>query len=371
MTIPLLDLATQYENLREELTPALERVLQTGHFILGEEVDLFEEKFAAFCSADYCVSVASGTDALHLALRALNIGPGDEVLVPANTFAATAFAVAYTGATPVFVDVRPTDFNLDPELIESALTPHTKAIIPVHLYGHPADMDAILEIAKRKGLSVVEDACQAHGALHRRRPAGSIGDLGCFSFYPGKNLGAYGDGGAIVTNNADLANKLRLLRNYGQRTKNVHTMVAYNSRLDTLQAAVLLVKLNYLDDWNERRRSIAAQYREQLADADIILPRELPDVRHVYHQFVIQHAQRDELMSRLKAQGVSTGIHYPVPLNQAAPFVAARTVPHGVPVCTALAQRIVSLPMFPELTDDQVSTVTEAISTATLATQNA
>lgn len=361
MTIPLLDLKIQYEALREEIVSSLERVMERGHFILGEEVEIFEEKFAANCAATHCVSVASGTDALHLALRALGIGPGDEVLVPANTFAATAFAVAYVGATPVFVDVDPTTFNLDVSLIESALTEQTRAILPVHLYGQPADMDAILDIARRNDLFVVEDACQAHGAEYRGQRVGAIGDAGCFSFYPGKNLGAYGDGGAIVTNNGELAEKLRLLRNYGQRAKNVHSILAYNSRLDTMQAAVLLVKLNHLDDWNERRRAVAETYRRLLQSSDLVLPQEAVDVRHVYHQFVIQHDDRDLMIKHLNARGVATGIHYPVPLNQAAPFVALRTVPDGVPVATALAQRILSLPIYPELTDDQIATVVDAI----------
>ncbi len=371
MTIPLLDLATQYEALRHELVPAMERVLRLGHFILGEEVELFEDKFADYCGGHYCVSVSSGTEALHLTLRALGIGPGDEVIVPANTFAATAFAVAYTGASPVLVDVNPVDFNLDVSLIEQAITPRTKGIIPVHLYGQPAEMDDILDIAKRNNLVVVEDACQAHGANYRGRPVGALGDAGCFSFYPGKNLGAYGDGGAVVTNDAQLAEKLRLLRNYGQRTKNVHSMLAYNSRLDTIQAAVLLVKLSYLDEWNERRRAIATSYRERLANADVLLPQEKPGVRHVYHQFVVQHPERDRLLEHLKQQGVMAGIHYPVALNQAAPFVSARTVPEGVPICTALARRILSLPMYPEMTDEQIALVAESIGSLECAPLNA
>lgn len=359
--IPLVDLAAQYEDIRDEVIPAMERVMRSARFILGEEVELFEERFAAYCGADHCVGVSSGTEALHLALRALDIGPGDEVITTANTFAATAFAIAYTGASPVLVDVQASDYNMDVALLRRAITSRTKAIVPVHLYGQPAEMGAILAVANEHGLHVVEDACQAHGARYRNRPVGSLGDAGCFSFYPGKNLGAYGDGGAVVTNRRDLLDRLRSLRNYGQHTKGVHSALGFNSRLDTLQAAVLLVKLNYLDTWNERRRVIAEMYGDQLSGCDVVLPAENPGVRHVYHLYIVQHEQRDDLLAHLKTRDIACGIHYPIPLHQAAAFASARTVPEGVPVCTALSRRILSLPIYPEMNDAQVEQVVDGV----------
>ena len=357
MNIPLVDLVGQYEQLREDLSPAIEKVLARAHFILGGEVAQFEEEFAAFCEADHCVGVASGSDALHLALRALGVGPGHEVITVANTFAATAFAIAYTGATPVFVDVARHDYNIDASLIERAVTERTKAIVPVHLYGQPADMDAILSIARRHDLKVVEDACQAHGARYGRRRVGGLADAGCFSFYPGKNLGAYGDGGAVTTNDPELAEKIRLMRNYGQRAKNEHSMLGFNSRLDTLQATVLSIKLRHLEEWNEKRRAVARRYGELLAGSAVELPLERPGVRHVYHLYVIQHKRRDELLLHLKELGIYCGIHYPKPLHRAAPFRSARTVPEGVPVSTELSERILSLPVYPELSEEHVREV--------------
>jgi len=359
--IPLLDLVAQYENIRDELLPSVHRVMQNANFILGEEVDCFEDKFAAFCGTDHCVGVSSGTEALHLALRVLDIGPGDEVITAANTFAATAFAISYTGASTVFVDVNEDDYNINVDLIEKAVTSRTKAIIPVHLYGQPAGMIAIRRIAERHGLKIVEDASQAHGALVGKQPVGSLGDIGCFSFYPGKNLGAYGDGGAIVTNQPKLADKIRLLRNYGQPTKNVFTTLGYNARLDTLQAAILLVKLNHLEYWTQRRRDIADRYRELLSDRFVNLPLENAHTRHVYHLFVIQHEHRDELLEYLREREIFCGIHYPTPLSEAALFKTARTVPEGVPVSSRITRRILSLPMYPELSDEQIRTVAEAV----------
>jgi dTDP-4-amino-4,6-dideoxygalactose transaminase len=367
MHIPFLDLVAQYESIRDELMPAIQQVLDSAQFILGEDVELFEDKFAAFCGADHCVSVSSGTEALHLSLRALGIGPGDEVITAANSFVATAFAIAYTGATPVFVDVDPQSYNIDVNLIEQAVTSRTKAILPVHLYGQPADMDAILSVAHKHGLRTVEDACQAHGAEYQGRRVGALGDAGCFSFYPGKNLGAYGDGGAILTNDRALAQKLRLLRNYGQQTKNQHTMLGYNSRLDTIQAAVLLVKLNHLEEWTEQRRTIAARYRALLSDPGIGLPQEKSGVRHVYHLFVIQHDQRDELIAYLRTRNIFCGIHYPTPLPDAPPLQTAHTVPNGVPVSTSLAQRILSLPIYPELDETAIAEIVDAVKSFSVA----
>lgn len=361
MTVPFMDLVTQYQDIRNEVIPVVEKVMCKGQFILGEEVDSFEKEFARYCGAKYCVGVSSGTEALHLALRALKIAPGDEVITAANTFAATAFAISYAGARPVFVDVNATDHNIDVNLIEAAITQRTRAIIPVHLYGQPADMDRVLGVARRHGVQVIEDACQAHGAEYKGLRVGSLGDVGCFSFYPGKNLGAYGDGGAIVTNSGEVAEEIRLLRNYAQRKKNVHSAVGFNSRLDTIQAALLLVKLRHLDKWNEKRRAAAREYRKLLSGSNIVIPSERPGVRHVYHLYVIQHERRDELLTHLKSQGIFCGIHYPMPLNQQGPYLSARTVPEGVPVSAKLSKNILSLPMFPEITKEQIVRVVEAM----------
>jgi dTDP-4-amino-4,6-dideoxygalactose transaminase len=361
MVVPLVDLVIQYRNIREEILPAIEKVMSRGAFILGEELGLFEEEFARYCGASHCVGVGSGTDALFLALRALGIGAGDEVLLPANTFVATAFAVSFTGATPVFVDVDRKDYNIDVTLIEGAITEKTKAIVPVHLYGQPAEMDEIVRLAKKYDLRVVEDACQAHGARYGDRPVGSLGDIGCFSFYPGKNLGAYGDGGAIVTNRPEIAEKVRHLRNYAQKEKNVHPFLGYNSRLDSLQAAILRVKLRHLESWTENRRAAAKLYDERLSAAGIDIPAVNPGCRHVYHLYVIQHDVRDELIQSLREQSIFCGIHYPLPLHRQEPYRIAKTVPRDLPVSSEASGKIVSLPMFPELTKEQVEHVTRGI----------
>jgi dTDP-4-amino-4,6-dideoxygalactose transaminase len=360
-SIPLVDLATQSRNIKEEVMRRMSDVIDAGRFILGEEVGEFEQVFAKYCGVDHCVGVANGTDALQLALRALDIGEGDEVITAGNSFAATAFAIAYVGARPIFVDIDPEDFNIDVELVESAITSRTKAIIPVHLYGQAARMRELREIADRHGLKIVEDAAQAHGAESHGQRCGSFGDIGCFSFYPGKNLGAWGDGGATVTNDPALAEKLRLLRNYGQRVKNRHDLLGYNCRLDTLQACVLLAKMNYIESWTEQRREIAQWYREALADTDLLLPVEREDARHVYHLFVIRHPQRDALMRGLAERKIFCGVHYPHPLPTAQPFLDAVTLPLGLPVCTQLAGEILSLPMYPEMTQAHVAMVSDAI----------
>lgn len=357
----MVDLATQSRNLKEDVLAAMGDVIDDAQYILGREVDLFEEEFAAYCGAKFCVGVANGTEALHLALRAFDIGPGDEVITAGNSFAATGLAIVYAGATPVFVDVDPVDYTINVELLEEAITGRTKAIIPVHLYGQTARMAAILDIADRYGLKVIEDAAQAHGAEHDGRRAGALGDAGGFSFYPGKNLGAFGDGGAVVTDDPSVREQLKLLRNYGQRVKNVHSRLGFNSRLDTLQAAVLLVKLRHLDEWTRRRRMVAEWYRELLSDIDLILPEERSDARHVYHLFVVRHPERDLLIHHLRERGIHSGVHYPHPLHRAAPFLDARTVPRGLPVSCRLAEQILSLPMYPELTRSQVERVAEAI----------
>jgi dTDP-4-amino-4,6-dideoxygalactose transaminase len=363
MTVPFVDLKVRNAELRRELLSAIERAVDDAQFILGDQVASFERQFAEFTGAKHCIGVGSGTEALHLTLRALEIGPGDEVITAANTFIATALAIAYTGASPVLVDVAPSDYSIDVALIERAITPRTKAILPVHLYGQPADLPAILDLAARYDLPVVQDACQAHGARIAGMPLGSLGTAACYSFYPSKNLGAFGDGGAVVTTSDRLAEHLRMLRDYGQRAKNDFAMLGFNSRLDTLQAAVLAEKLPYLEQGNEQRRMAAAAYRQLLEDVDVILPGQRPGTTHVYHLFVVRHANRDRLRAHLLQAGVQCGIHYPTPIHQLQPFLKARTVPDGAPVSTRLAKQILSLPMYPGLSDDQIARVARAMAT--------
>ena len=361
--IPLVDLATQSAAIKEEVLQRIGEVIDSAGYILGPQVSEFETKFAQYTGTDHCVGLANGTDALHMALRALDVGKGDEVITAGNSFAATAFAIAYSGATPVFVDISPDDFNLDASLIKSAITEKTKVIMPVHLYGQPARMDAICEIAKKHNLRVVEDSAQAHGAEQNGQRCGSFGDIGCFSFYPGKNLGAFGDGGAAVTNDPAIAEKLRLLRNYGQVVKNRHDLLGFNCRLDTVQAAVLLTKLQYIEQWTENRQQVAAWYREELADTDLVLPVQHDDVRHVYHLFVVRHPQRDAMIKHLATHNVFAGVHYPNALFDATPFVETRTVPANCPVVTRMASEILSLPMYPEMTREHVAQVGNAVRT--------
>lgn len=359
--IPLVDLVTQSARIKDEVLARIGRVIDKANYILGDEVAEFEDEFARYCGSDYCVGVANGTEAIHMALRALNIGPGDEVITAANSFAATALAIAYSGATPVLVDICEDDFNIDPAMIEQAITSKTKAIIPVHLYGQPARMVEILKIAKRHSLKVIEDSAQGHGGELGGTRCGAWGDIACFSFYPGKNLGAFGDAGACVTADAKLAEKLRLLRNYGQVVKNRHDLLGFNCRLDTVQACVLLTKMQYIEEWTEQRRQVAQWYREELDGSELRLPIEKLDTRHVYHLFVIRHPERDRLMKFLADRQIYCGIHYPHPLPTAQPFASARTHPTGVPVCTQLSNEILSLPMYPEMTHDQVAAVAAAI----------
>jgi len=359
--IPLVDLATQSQKIRDEVLRRMADVIDHGRYILGAEVDEFEAKFARYCQAAHCIGVANGTDALHLALRALEIGPGDEVITAGNSFAATAFAIAYTGAKAVFVDIGEDDYNLDPSLIEAVISEKTKAIIPVHLYGNPARMFEICAIAKRYGLKVVEDAAQGHGGEIQGKRVGSFGDIACFSFYPGKNLGAFGDAGAVTTNCSELAEKLRLLRNYGQRVKNRHDLLGYNCRLDTLQACVLLTKMQYIEQWTEQRREVARWYREELQDTGLILPVLPQNARHIFHLYVVRHPERDRVITSLAAENIYCGIHYPNPLPTAAPFHDSMTHPLGLPHVTQFAKEIFSLPMYPELTRPQVARVADSI----------
>mgnify|MGYP000928892363 CR=1 FL=1 len=361
MNIPFVDLQTQYQGLQPEVDAAVLAVMQRGDFILGGAVTEFEKAFAAYCGAKHCVGVDSGYSALELIIRAYDIGPGDEVITAANTFIATTLGISNAGATPVLVDCDPETYNIDVNKIEAAITPHTKAIMPVHLYGQPADMDAICAIARKHNLYVFEDAAQASGARYKGRMAGSLGDAAAFSFYPGKNLGAYGDGGAVTTNDADIAEKIRLLRNIGQKVKYFHEVKGYNSRLDTMQAAVLGVKLPHLDDWNASRRRAAATYADLLADLPLVTPTTVDYAEHIFHLYVIRVSDREALMEYLKKAGVATGLHYPIPIHLQPAYAELGYKPGDFPITEAYAETIVSLPIFPELDDEKVAYVANAI----------
>lgn len=357
MTIPFLELKPAYEELREQLDAAYHRVMDSGWYLLGNETHSFEAEFAEYCGVEHCVSVANGLDALHLALRAMDIGPGDEVLVPGNTFIATWLAVSYAGATPVPVEPDPATFNMDPAAIESRISPRTRAIMPVHLYGQPADMGAIHAIAHKHGLRVIEDAAQAHGARYKGRRTGSLGDAAGFSFYPGKNLGAFSDAGAVTTNDPKIADKVRMLRNYGSAVKYHHEVLGMNSRTDELQAAFLRTKLKLLDEWNGRRVKLAAIYLEELGGiAELTLPEVPAWADPVWHLFVIRHKKRDWLQAELKERGISTLIHYPIPAHQACAYKELATTPQ-LPVSEQLAESVLSLPMGPQLNADSVRQV--------------
>jgi len=361
--IPFVDLAAQHRALDRPLREATSRILETSGFILGEDVVAFEREFATFIGVKHAIGVACGLDALTLSLRALGIGRGDEVLVPANTFIATALAVVQAGAKPVLVDVDPEIYSIDPALAAKAINKKTKAIIPVHLYGQSADMDAIREIAEKHKLLVVEDACQAHGAVYKNdERCGGMSDAGCFSFYPSKNLGALGDGGMITTNRDDVAEELRTIRNYGQTKKNVHTVKGVNSRLDAMQAAILRVKLRHLPKWNESRRRHAGHYTEALHGLPVAAPVETQGGTHVYRLYVVRAPRRDELQHHLEALGVSCGVHYPVPIHLQEAFADLGKGAGSFPVAERLASEILSLPMYPEMADSDVDTVCESIS---------
>ena len=359
--IPFVDLKSQYHSLKEEIDAAVARVLVSGQFVLGPEVAAFEEEFAAYCHARDGVAVNSGTSALHLALLAAGIGPGDEVITVAFTFVATVAAIHYVQARPVFVDIEPRSYTMDVTQIESAVTERTKAIIPVHLYGQPADMDPILEIARRHDLIVIEDAAQAHGAEYKGRRVGSIGDLGCFSFYPGKNLGAYGEGGMVVTNNPEYTRALRLLRDWGQERKYHHVVKGYNYRMEGLQGAILRVKLRHLESWTESRRAHAARYDKLLADCEVQPPVALPHNRHVYHIYAVRAAARDALRRTLDEQGIQTGIHYPIPVHLQEAYADPACRPGDLPSTELAASEVLSLPMYPELSESQIEAVCAAM----------
>jgi dTDP-4-amino-4,6-dideoxygalactose transaminase len=369
LQVPFVDLAAQYRTIAAEILEATSRVIQEADFILGREVVLFEEEFAAFCEVKYAVGVDSGTSALELALRAYDIGPGDEVITAANTFIATALAISHTGAKPVLVDVDPLTYTIDVRGIRKAVTRRTKAILPVHLYGHPAHMEPIRQLAEKFGIVVIEDACQAHGARYKGKRAGSLGDAAAFSFYPGKNLGAYGDGGIVVTNDREVAKRLEMLRNYGQKEKYHHLFRGFNRRLDTLQAAILRVKLKYLEKWNAARRSNAKLYRDFLEGTDVGTPAETREVESVWHLYVIRSEHRDMLRERLVSEGISASIHYPVPIHLQPAYRDLGYKRGDFPVTEGLAARILSLPMYAELTSEQVElaavTIREFMSAST------
>jgi len=376
MNIPFVDLKAQYESIKSEIDNAIAEVIGKTAFVGGPFVKAFEEAFAKFCHVKHCVGVGNGTDALFIALKALGIGQGDEVITVANSFIATSEAITMTGAKVAFVDIDPKTYNMDPNKLEdylknrlkpgaSSLAPQPKAVIPVHLFGQPADMDPILEIARKYNLKVVEDAAQAHGATFKGRQIGSIGDMACFSFYPGKNLGAYGDGGAIVTNDDELALRARMFANHGRVEKYNHEVEGFNSRLDGLQAAILSVKLRHLPEWSDRRRQNAYLYNEYLKDTQLVTPVEIDDVKAVYHLYVVRvkDGGRPKLQEYLKSQGISTGIHYPIALPNLKAYSYLNHSESDFPEATKASKEILSLPMFPELTQDQIKFTCEKIKT--------
>lgn len=361
MRIPLIDLKAQYESIKNEIQAAIHRVLDSSQFILGKEVEGFEEEFARYCGARHAVGINSGTSALHLTLLALGVGPGDEVITVSQTFIATIEAILWAGARPVLVDIDEKTYTMDPAQIESAVTKKTKAIIPVHLYGHPTDMDPILEIARKQRLWVIEDACQAHGALYKNKRVGGLSDAACFSFYPGKNLGAYGEGGAVVMNDSDLAVRIKKLRNHGGLEKYAHEMIGTNARLEALQAAILRTKLPYLDRWNQLRRQHAKEYGSLLQELNVTLPYEAPFAQSVYHLYVIRASGRDRLNAHLNQKGIGSLIHYPQPNHLLPCFKNLGYGEGDLPVTEAISKEVLSLPLFPELKVQQIKEVVQSI----------
>lgn len=361
ITIPADDVKRQYLEIAQEVQEAINRVLPSGKYTMGPEFAAFESEFAEYCDSRYGLGIANGTEALHLALAACDIGPGDEVITVPNTYIATAFAVSYVGARPVFVDVEMDTFNLDVSLVESAITERTKAILPVHLYGQPVDMDSLMEIARQHDLFVIEDAAHAHGGLYKGRKTGSLGDVGCFSFYPNKVLGAFGDGGAATTSNEEMWDKIKVLRYMGQHVKYVHEIIGFQQRLDELQAAILRVKLRHLDGWTAARRKWAYVYGQLLADLPVITPVERDDVKHVYYVYTIRTPKQQELLTYLRGRGIGAHIMYPV-LVPFTPAYAHLNIERGsFPVAEQQLAEIMCLPMFPELTEEEVHTVSQAV----------
>lgn len=361
MNIPFVDLKAQYRTIEHDVNRAIADVLENTDFILGRAVGEFEEAFANYCDATYAIGVDSGYSALELILRAYDIGPGDEVITVANTFVATVLAITMCGAKPVLVDADPITYNLDPNQLEAAITPATRAIMPVHLYGQPADMAPIVEIARKHGLLVFEDAAQGHGARYHGRRVGTLGDAAAFSFYPGKNLGAYGDGGAVVTNDSIIADRIRLLRNLGQRIKYQHEVKGFNNRLDTIQAAVLNVKLPHLDQWNAERRRAAAHYERLLTGLPVVTPAVTADVEPVYHLYVVRTQERDGLQEHLKKAGIATGLHYPTPIHLQPAYQDLGYRQGDFPITEKVSTELISLPIYPELTNTQVAYIVDHI----------
>lgn len=359
--VPSLDLNAQYPSIKPEIDAAIARVLESGQFVLGSEVAAFEQEFAAYGGASECVALNSGTSALHLALLAAEIGPGDEVITVPFTFVASVAAIVYAGARPVLVDIDPRSFTLDPAAIEAAITPRTRAILPVHLYGQPADMDPILEVAHRHGLIVIEDAAQAHGAKYKGRPVGSLADMACFSFYPGKNLGAYGEGGAVTTSNPQYARTIRMLRDWGQDRKYHHILRGFNYRMEAFQGAILRVKLRHLENWTEARRAIADKYNRLLAGSGVERPTEMPWARHVYHLYTVRTNDRDNLQQSLLKEGIQTGIHYAAPVHLQPAYADLGYERHSLPNSENAAEQVLSLPLYPEMTNDQIESVAQSV----------
>jgi dTDP-4-amino-4,6-dideoxygalactose transaminase len=359
--IPYADLQSQYRSIKAEIDAAVLRVLDSAQFILGDEVTAFEREFAEYCGAREAVALNSGTSALHVALLAAGIGSGDEVITVPFTFVATAAAIDYAGARPVFVDIDPVTYCMDPARIEDAITPRTKAIMPVHLYGHPADMDPILEMARRRGLVVIEDAAQAHGARYKGRPCGSMGEVAGFSFYPGKNLGAYGEGGAAVTSDPAMAKTMRLLRSWGEERRYEHALKGFNYRMDGIQGAILRVKLRHLEAWTEARRARAADYRRAFAGSEVSTPVEVEGCRHVYHVYAVRLRNRDATRAQLQAKGIQTGVHYPIPVHLQPAYRDLGYEAGAFPVAERIGGEVLSLPMFPEMTMAQVEEVAGAV----------
>ncbi len=359
--IPFLDLKAQYESIKDEVLAAVSATLASTQFVLGKEVAAFEEEFAAYSGGKFGIGVNSGTSALHLALLAAGVKPGDEVITVSSTFVATVAAIDYTGARPVFVDVDPQTLNMDAMQVEAAITERTKVIMPVHLHGQPADLDPLLDIARRHGLLIIEDAAQAHAAEYKGRRVGSIGDLGCFSFYPGKNLGAYGEGGMVVTNNDEFAHTIRMLRDWGQERKYQHVLKGFNYRMEGVQGAILRVKLRHLDAWTEARRHHAACYDELLADIAVQKPVEMPGTKHVYHVYAIRTPKRDQMQESLQAKEIQTGIHYPIPVHLQKAYADFGYELGDLPVTEQAARELLSLPMFAELQESQIEAVCTAV----------
>ncbi len=362
MQIPIFTPVRQYLNLKDEIDSAIQKVLNKGNFILGDEVKEFESKVAEYLGVKYAIGVASGTDALQIALMAIDLKPGDEVITTPFTFVATAETIALLGGKPVYVDIDDRTYNINPDLIEEKITEKTKAIIPVHLYGQPAEMDKIMDIARRYNLYVIEDSAQALGSEYKNRKVCTFGDIACISFFPTKNLGAFGDAGMVVTNNDELAEKIRMIRVHGSKIRYHHEILGVNSRLDTLQASVLLVKLKYLDGWNDKRAEIAEKYSDGLKDLDgVITPYCEPYNKHIYHQYTIRTKRRDELAEFLKGKGIQTAVHYPIPLHLQKAFSYFGYKPGDFPIAEQCSKEVLSLPMFPELTDEEIDYVIESV----------